>query len=427
MSGQTYLPADPTEFQQSYDRALQRRTGSGDKGWKPIAAQPGHPPHRNIARLMPRHPNMRDVFVEYMVHFGLGPNQDTFSWCLEPYGIECPACMWQAQLYSRAKQATDPNVAKQLKDLAYKIRKKINIAGQIVDMAHPEKGVVRYYPPDQEHKRIRGCFLSDDQPPQFIDITHPEHGFNLVLECSVKPSPQGQEWITYDTIRKADRPSALPDMAWLEQIKDLNEMVFQPTVDQVAGALQGKRIERPSTSNALPAGTPPAALPAARTPVPAAPAAAAVPVPSAPVPAAATTPAAPVPAPTTAAPTPAPAPAAPPVAAPAAAGRRTRGAAPAPAAAAAPTPGAPAAATVVRTPVLPPQPVVAGEPTYAAARAWCAQQGFAEPLTISQQEMEAHPKPSCWTTGCDPTDKQACQQCRLILPCGTAQFKLNAA
>src|SRR2546422_943924 len=70
--------------------------------WAPTVGPPGNP-ICNIIRLLPRHPNMADLFARISIPLGLGPRQDTAVPCLTPFGSSepCPACRWIDRLNTR--------------------------------------------------------------------------------------------------------------------------------------------------------------------------------------------------------------------------------------------------------------------------------------------------------------------------------------
>lgn len=401
-----YEEVDFGVFMQRYEEAQQRPTGGGGFDyWRPKAAALGKPPLRNVVRLLPPHKNMKgDPIIGTKVHFSLGPNQDTASPCLEPFGEECPACAWVDHLFAQAKSEPDAETAKTRRDLAFRIRAKYRFFANVVDMAKPEAGVqVWAFGPELE-KRVRGCFLDDNQPPQPRNITHPEHGRDVIIEATTKPGrKQGETFPDYETIRAKDTPSPLADMSWLSQLRDLTEEVYRPTADDVKAALQGKKITRskapalPAAQTVVPTGT---ALPeGARniTPPPAAPA-------------------------------------------PAARGRRAAGApAPVPgattaAAPAAPSAPAPAPAAPAMPGKMPGKSPVAPAPT--ADDGWTAAmaQGAAEvtrlggftPTITPRPELEAMGKPSCYGRDTDPADV-TCKECPGLVSCMAIKLGIWAA
>jgi len=361
------------------------RQARGPQGWRPKIGPPGKP-IRNVFRIMPAHPNMPKgiPIVSVKVHFNLGPNQDTAIPCLEPYGKPCRACDWVEELFARARRVAEPDKAEQIKQLAFDQKAQFRSIAQIVDMAHPEMGVQPYFFGDKEDKLISACFLTDDDPPQFRDVAHPETGRDIVMDIDTDPAKtyKGKPVRRYVTVKAKDSPSKLHDPEWLEQIQDLvAEHVYEPSTEQVEGALQGKRVQRDQRRAIGPAAAPAPQLTAAPVPPPP---------------------------PVTAEPTPTPVPAR---------GRR----------AAAPTPLPPA---TVEPPVpSKKQPVVAAvaapvavgplpfADAYARAKA-DVQTVFASPKDITEQELAATPLPPCYGDKNEnlPTDA-ACQSCGVLIPC----------
>lgn len=482
----TYQYTNPNVFMRRYEESQTRRTEYPSDTFK-LERGPAGRPYRNVIRVLPAHPNMlvRDetgnvegadcIWCLGRIHFSLGPKQDTASPCLEPYGEPCPACDWVSELFRKGRTAADPNMGKQYKDIAFKQNAQLRFAANVVDMAHLEKGRQRWNFSDNVEKRLRACFLNDAVPPQFRDISHPETGANVIIGVSTKPNT---DWPQYDEFRPAGEVSRLGDMAWLTQIEDLSLDVFKPTQQQVAEALQGKKINRNAPA-ALVGGAPPLSLsapPAAPAYAPPAPAPApgyAPPPASAPAPPAAAPAPGPYPMPAAPAPAPPPAAAAPPAQAPEDAskkGRQPRAPKPqAPAAApqvvAAPPPYAPPppAATPTAAPAYapppapaqvipaPPAPAPAPAPAavayapppaavapqngwevgYARAKTEVMTVGRTNPNTpaftpldvtlaeIAQAKTE-NSVPPCFTDETDPTQPE-CQGCGLIIACWGAK------
>lgn len=405
MAAPEYRQVSFEAFTKKYEESMARPTGSGPAAWRPKQGPLGRP-HRNVVRLMPPHANMdADPIIATRVHFSLGPNKDTASPCLEPYGKRCPACDWNVEVGNRARRESDPFRAQEYKDLSWDQRAQWRFVVNLVDMARPEAGVQRWYFSGELERRMRGCFFDDQTPPQFRDITDPSTGRNLIVEVSTQPGRKdGKEYPKYDVLRTADIGSALPDMDWLGQLHDLSTEAYEPTEEQVIGALQGRKIGH-GGQRALPAAAaPPAVAPPMRAP------AAQPPV----------QPPQPVPAPAARAPRAVGRPAAPPAPAPAPPAQAPPAAVPAPAPAAPPAP--------VRQPTAQVQAPTAVSGPWAEAQARCIAVGYTPDMrnqvTPAEAASASNPPP-CYTRESDPADK-SCQGCRLLLPCITAKEGLAA-
>jgi hypothetical protein len=402
---QQYGEVNEARFMQRFEESQSRPSGGSYANyWKPKAGELGKMAIRNVVRPLPPHPNMDDVIVGTKVHFSLGPQTDTACPCLEPYGEACPACDWVDHLFKQAKNEPNPVKAQQYRDLAFRQRAKLRFFMNIVDLAKPEDGVQTWAFSGEVEKMVRSCFLDDQMPPKFRNISHPETGRAIIMEVSTKPLPkkQNETMPSIDTMRPQEQASALNDPAWLDHLKDLTEEVYKPSTEQVQDALQGKKVTRtagqlhaaPPTS-ALPAAAPPAAAPTPpRTPV-AASAPALAPAP----PAAAPTPVASAPAPPPVAPTP---PAAP-------AGRARR---------------QPVADAPKRQPV-----ADATDPMEQARQKVLelgAAVGFSTPKHVNPDVLATLPKPSCYGRETDPTDG-GCQDCSVLVACMGVKLGLVAA
>lgn len=388
---------DPSVFMSLFEESQQRKSGGGDaRYWKVKAGVHGKPV-RNVIRIMPPHPNMirtapngqqsLDPIVMTKVHFSLGPQSDTASPCLEPFGEPCPACEWVDVLFSRSRNEQDPAKAEQMKELAFRQRAKFNFIANIVDMSQPEAGVQMYPFGPEIEKRIRGCFLDDNVPPGFRDISDPITGRDIILVVQKK---EKSDFNQYDEVRAKDSPSPLPDMDWIQGIQDLTLENYKPTPQQVHEALQGKKIDRKAAANALPPASAPRQIGAsAATPTPA------------------STPAA--------TPTPTRGPGRPPKnAAPAPT--------PAPVPAAASTPAPAPARQPVRAPVAAPVAATNGGDPLVQAKAEVVRLGFASPHDLTVADLSKlwedvnNQRPVCYGRDTEPSAPE-CQGCRGILPC----------
>lgn len=392
-----YTDVNESTFMQKWQESQARPSGGGFAGyWRPKAAPLGKMPLRNVVRPLPPHPNMQgDPIVGTKIHFGLGPAQDTACPCLEPYSEACPACDWVDHLFKQAKSEPDANRAAQFRSMAFRMRAKLRFFMNVVDLAKPEDGVQVWAFGNDTEKMVRNCFLDDQMPPRFRNITHPETGRGIVIEAVTKEAKfKGAQSNTYEDIesmRPQEQPAPLQDPAWLDAIKDLTEEVYKPTVEQVQGALQGKKVTR--TAGALPAAPPVSALPAAPPPRPA----------PSPVPATSIV----LPPPTVAVPP------TPPLV---------------------PTPPSPPAGRARRQPVgSTKQPVIeatAAADPYAQARAEVLRLGaaasFSTPKDIDAKALAALPKPSCYGRETDPTDA-GCQDCSVLVWCMGVKLGLVAA
>jgi hypothetical protein len=457
-----YTYVNPDAFASKHEEAMADRESMGFEAWSPKQGAVGQP-IRSAVRILPPHVNMQgNWFVRMRTHFSLGPNQNVAAPCLEPYGQPCPACQWVDTLYQRGRAETDPGRRQQYNALAYNQKSSVRFMVNVIDMAEPLRGVQRWAMGQTLYERVRTAFFDDAK--NWRDITHPQNGRDVILEVSTKPKTKYRQ---YDVVRAAEQPTPLVNMQLLFQIADLSEFVYQPTLDEAVGALQGKKIER-NKRTALPGGVggqpalPPAPIPSApvlpvqpvRQPVvvPTAPPVlvAPPPVPSAPVPGAwapppaPVPPAAPAPVPGAWAPPPVPVPpAAPPAAlappaasavapppAPPATGRRGRRRASSEAPPAAVAPAQQPLPGVISAPVPPvvaPPASAAANGSYGYARAELARMQQASmvppftPFELTPAQLDAEVKPPCFLRETDPAD-EACRKCSMLLPCLEARI-----
>jgi hypothetical protein len=238
----------------------------GRKNWSPKVGPHGTPT-LNTIRIMPPHENMVDekgepkVFVRSRVHFRLGPNKDTGSACLRYWNEECPACVFRETLYAQAKQIppSDPQAeekVKVLKDYAYEIRPQDRWGCNLVDLSTAQiRGVQSYFFGVEISKKLDRCFFGDPEPGNpggdFIDVSHPETGRNILMRVQKKAG--GSQFNEYPELRAAQKPSALHDMTWLDQVEDLSWHEYRPTRAEAEATLQGRRYESRNRGAARPA------------------------------------------------------------------------------------------------------------------------------------------------------------------------------
>ncbi len=419
-----YSGVDPSAFNQQYEDSQSRRSSSEYQKWSPKRGLVGRS-YRNIIRIAPPHVNMHGRWcIVTKVHFSLGPNQDVASPCLEFFDKECPACLWVRECEMRSRSEPDPLKASQYRDLSYRQKAQWNYCCSVQDTARPEAGWLPYWHSNYANTLLFGAFYDLSQPPQWRDITHPEHGYNVIMDMSTQPGGRpGQDFPKYDLVTTQPTPTPLIDMKLLEMVPDLTREVYEPTAAEVMAALQGQRIDRRAAMNTgRMVGPAPAAgvLPAP---------------PGTPV----TLPGVAVPVGTPSATVVQPAPSAPPVAEPAGRGRgRGRPSAPAP------IPGAPAApmvappaAPVPAAPTRQAVTMIPGAGPYAAARAYLAQYRYGQngrevvgvtPRDITPGEAKLMPKqdiPPCYEKDTEPSDP-TCQKCVMLLPCVTVTQHLTA-
>lgn len=371
-----YKELDAETFARNREIARTRAGGGQFDYWKPQVGPAGSP-RKNVIRIMPRHENMNDVFVETKMHF-LPSNQiDPKTQraipigiaCLTKWGEDCPACVESASLRRSADGESDPEQAALLKRQSSDIAAKIRLYAQIVDLDHPERGVQRYAFGRDVDNDLRQCFYDDDG--NLRDITSPTRGRDVLMYVQKRT---GTDFNDYQ-IRAKEAPSPLQDKQWLDSIQDLNELVRKPTVDEVRGALRGERPQtqqqRQSTAGATASrvSTSSSTGSAAGTSV------------------------------ETEAPT---------------RGRRR------------------AATTEDEAPAKPKRQAVTMEqdeptetPPYAAAKAHLRKLGFTTWQEIAVDTAERFKKPPCYTKETDIKDAM-CQGCALLLPCTTAKEKLAA-
>jgi len=235
---------DKAKFDAFMQKVAEARTSSEGGGFS-LKKGAVNTPNRNVFRILPPHPNMDFWCVQNKIHFSLGPKQDTASPCLEPFGEDCPICAMAESLRANAR-TMDESEGKQARDLAYNIRAQDRYHMNVVDMAAPERGVQKFSCSLKVMELIGTCFRDDDN--KYRDITDPDTGRDIIIAVSTK---MNTDYPQYDSCKAKDTSTPLPDRNWLKQLHDLSQENYKPTLDQVIGAMQGKRIQRGGQTKAL--------------------------------------------------------------------------------------------------------------------------------------------------------------------------------
>ena len=407
-----YLPPDEGTFHAEYERAKKAAMGQGSlrEMWKPLAGPHGHPA-RNIIRIMPRRPDMKDVIVGTKMHFSLGPSHDNAGVCRAVWGQDCEGCK-EAQYYSAKAAELDQVIAaeqdqsrkkglqeeqERLSRLSFDKSANGRNYANIIDETTPEtraKGIQPYPFGPTVNRGIRACFYDDRQ--NYRNITDPNKGRCIIMDVQKKTA--SSKFNEYVLIRPEESDSSMHDLNLLKELPDLNQFLRCPTAEEMHELVTVPNEQREANRRAAfqqrrPGGggfdrqgwgghsssvSPP---PAEAAPPSSPPVSASQPTSSTPPP---------TPVSSTVASSP-------------------------------PAPTPPSATASVRQPVEDPPPSIPpSDPTgfpWTHIKEIAKGHGFTTPTELTLKQLEVMRKPPCYTKEWLPGDT-GCHRCKLYLPCG---------
>lgn len=228
MSHELYGEVDLDEMKTEWESTAQRKPT--------LKLQEG----RNVLRILPPPPGEKRPFKVFWVH-GVGDKSDFRSFqCPEKtLGQPCPACEKVSELY-RTGNGVD-------REAANKMRVKREAYCNVVDMAHPEKGVQVLRLAEGTYRDLLGFMVPDDKTGEpGVNYTHPITGMNVII------NREGTDRTTkYKVELGRSGPKPIADMKWLEQMHDLSNFVRAMPAEQVVALLEGRQPDAPRQ---LPAG-----------------------------------------------------------------------------------------------------------------------------------------------------------------------------
>lgn len=192
---------------------------------------------RNVLRVLParKDSGTKNPFKKFWMHeINSGtPNYRAFQCPQETLGQACPACEKVSELYRTGNEAD--------KVLANKMRVKVKAYANVVDMAHPEKGVQVLRVSEPTYRDLVGFMVADDKTGEpGVNYTHPIKGMSVI----VNREGTGQKTkYKCELSRAGSKP--LGDMAWLDQMHDLSEAERAMAAEQVLALLNGDGADAP--------------------------------------------------------------------------------------------------------------------------------------------------------------------------------------
>jgi hypothetical protein len=183
---------------------------------------------RNIIRILPPMPGKRSPFRVIYRHFLHPPGaKGPFVFTCPRYEAKkpCPVCAEADRLKASGNPAD--------RDRAFELFASRRVFCNVIDRRKPEEGVKIAVLTKKVHDQLTA--LRKD-PDAGGDFTHPEHGFDIIIERVGK----GKTDTAY-TVRRVTRESALGELAWLDEQKDLDQYAATLlTPDQIRAGVSGE-------------------------------------------------------------------------------------------------------------------------------------------------------------------------------------------
>lgn len=204
-----YYPTDEDKLQKKL-----AEIGSGDF-FKPKEG-------KNTVRILPPWSKEGVWYKETVMHYGFkteGGKEKGFA-CLKMFDKDCPICDKVESLKQEGAEG---------KELADRIRPRMKYYANVLDYKTGKVMIWGF------SAKTLGTLLSYSADQDYGDISHPEKGFDVIIERT----GTGKNDTRYD-IRCRPKPSALPDdIDWAEQMNDLDtEVAEEPDEDKLEEALE---------------------------------------------------------------------------------------------------------------------------------------------------------------------------------------------
>lgn len=246
---QTYEETDLDEIAEERRALAEEREAAKNRAGR-LTLQVG----KNVIRLMPRRPGERlfhRLFVHYIKNPAMPDKPGRPVACpLKNRNAPCIVCKKVSEL-RRSGNEMDKAAAKSLSATR-------RIYANVVDLGAPDKGVQVMEFGVKIYDDILALMDKDD-PNSFGDITHPDKGYNIVIEKTVGDPKNPKETTRYN-VRPAKSPTAITNRKWLEELRPLAKALEAVTDEQVQKLLEGKTddMEFPPADEetGTPAGTP---------------------------------------------------------------------------------------------------------------------------------------------------------------------------
>jgi hypothetical protein len=180
--------------------------------WTPRVG-PARQPTMNVVRLMPKHPNMTDLFAARLVHYGLGDVGRAAVLCA---GLpRCRVCQWQDRLRAEAARHAEAGRIESMPAIWDRLRPTNPVTRygtNLVDWGRPQDLVQVFWCSRDVRTRITTLARTRD-------LTDPDSGHAVRLWVSRHPK---RRFPVYERIEVDGQSSPLFDKPrWLPMVQDL--------------------------------------------------------------------------------------------------------------------------------------------------------------------------------------------------------------
>jgi hypothetical protein len=214
--GTTYNPTDINSVLAQYERI---KAQSGGDFWTPKVG-------RNLIRILPPWKQGALFWRETSVHWNVGPDSKMLVCLQKELGKPCYIC----EVVERLQNSQDPRD----QAVASEMKANVRVFYNIVDLDNVEKGIQVY----TSGIKILQDVLAYFADPDWGDITHPEHGYDIVIEREGTTREN-----TKYQVRARKNPTPIPDMNLLSGLKNLDSFVKPVVYEQQASIYEGMSLE----------------------------------------------------------------------------------------------------------------------------------------------------------------------------------------
>jgi len=216
-----YNPMDINNVLAQYERI---KSQTGGDFWTPKAG-------RNLIRILPPWKTGSLFWRESAVHWNVGPDSKMLTCLKKELGKPCYIC----EVVERLQNSQDPRD----QAVASEMRANTRVFYNIVDLDNVDKGVQVY----TSGIKILQDILAYFADPDWGDVTHPEHGYDIVIdrEGTTRENTKYQ-------VRARKNPTPIPSPDLLSGLKNLDGFVKVVTYEQQTAIYEGLPAEEAEDS-----------------------------------------------------------------------------------------------------------------------------------------------------------------------------------